>query len=83
MLSGATNCKKSYLEGQLAKKTRPKGARGQDTDQAGTFWGVLNVSPRASGAQLGYKLSHKKTTWNNEKPRKIDIKPRKIHKKMT
>ena len=23
------------------------------------------------------KLSHKKLTWNNEKPRKIDLKPRK------
>ena len=44
--------------------TRPKpaygrqglaGSWGQDTDQAGTFRGVLNVSLRASGAQLGYK----------------------------
>ena len=42
--------------------TRPKlaygrqglaGSWGQDTDQAGTFWGVLNVSLCASGAQLG------------------------------
>ena len=43
--------------------TRPKPARqrmakragswGQDTVQTGTFWGVLNVSLRASGAQLG------------------------------
>ena len=41
--------------------TRPKpaygrqglvGSLGQDTDQTGTFWGVLNVSLRASGAQL-------------------------------
>ena len=69
--------------------TRPKpaygrqglaGSWGQDTDQAGTFWGVLNVSLRASGAQLGYKLSHKKPTWNNEKPRKIDFEPRKTIK---
>ena len=46
--------------------TRPKpaygrqglaGSWGQDTDQAGTFWGVLNVSLRAFGAQLGYKLT--------------------------
>ena len=29
------------------------GLWGQDTDQAGTFWGVLNVSLHASGAQLG------------------------------
>ena len=52
--------------------TRPKpvygrqvlvGSRGQDTDQAGTFWGVLNVSLRAFGAQLGYK-----PIWNYEKP---------------
>ena len=28
---------------------------GQDTDQAGTFWGVINVSLCASGAQLGFK----------------------------
>ena len=26
---------------------------GQDTVQAGTFWGVRNVSLRASSAQLG------------------------------
>ena len=32
MLSGGTNC----------KKTRPKGSWGQDTDQAGTFWDILN-----------------------------------------
>ena len=31
------------------------GSWGQDTDQAGTFWGVLNVSLCASSAQLGYK----------------------------
>ena len=44
--------------------TRPKpgycrqglaGLWGQDTDQGGTFWDVLNVSLRASGAQLKYK----------------------------
>ena len=44
--------------------TRPKpaygrqglaGSWGQDTDQAGTFWGVLNVSLRACSAQLGFK----------------------------
>ena len=34
----------------------------QDTDQAGTFWGVLNISLHASGAQLGYK-----PIWNHEK----------------
>ena len=48
--------------------TRPKpaygrqglvGLLGQDTDQAGTFWDVLNVSLCASGAQLGFK-----PTWN-------------------
>ena len=42
--------------------TRPKPAYGrqglvvswsQDSDQAGTFWGVLNVLSRASSAQLG------------------------------
>ena len=52
--------------------TRPKpaygqqglaGSWGQNTDQAGTFWGVLNVSLCVSGAQLGYK-----PTWNHEKP---------------
>ena len=50
--------------------TRPKpaygrqglaGSLGQDTNQAGMFWGVLNVSLRASGAQLRYKL-----TWNHK-----------------
>ena len=52
--------------------TRPKpaygrqglaGLWGQDTDQGGTFWDVLNVSLRASAAQLGYKVTwiHKKT----------------------
>ena len=49
--------------------TRPKpaygrqslvGLLGQDTDQAGTFWGVLN---------------HEKLTWNLETPLKIDLKP--------
>ena len=44
--------------------TRPKpaygrqglaGSWGQDTDQAGTFWGVLNVSFRACSAQLGFR----------------------------
>ena len=59
--------------------TRPKlaydrqglaGSWGQDTDQAGTFRGVLNVSLSAFGAQLRYKLTwnHKKTAWNHEKP---------------
>ena len=32
------------------------GLWGQDTDQAGTFWGVLNVSLCGSGAQLIFKL---------------------------
>ena len=50
--------------------TRPKpaydrrglaGSWGQDTIQARIFWGVLNVSHRASSAQLGYKL-----TWNHK-----------------
>ena len=36
------------------------GSWGQDTDQAGTFWGVLNVSLRACSAQLGFK-----PTWNH------------------
>ena len=35
---------------------------GQNTDQVGTLSGVLNVSLRASGAQLGYE-----PTWNHEK----------------
>ena len=48
--------------------TRPKpaygwqglaGLWGKNTDQAGTFWGVLNVSLCTSGAQLGYKLTWK------------------------
>ena len=29
------------------------GSWGQDTDQAGTFWGVVNISLRAFSAQLG------------------------------
>ena len=42
--------------------TRPKpaygrqglaGLWGQDTDQAGTFWGVVNISLSAFSAQLG------------------------------
>ena len=42
--------------------TRPKpaygrqglaGLWGQDTDQAGTFWGVVNISLRDFSAQLG------------------------------
>ena len=49
--------------------TRPKpaygrqglaGSLGQDTDQGCTFWGVLNVSLRAYGAQLGFKPA-----WNH------------------
>ena len=39
------------------------GSLGQNTDQAGTIWGVLNVLLCASGAQLKYK-----PTWNHEKP---------------
>ena len=48
--------------------TRPKpaygrqglaGFWGQDTDQAGSCWGVLNVSLRAYGAQLGFKPTRK------------------------
>ena len=57
--------------------TRPKpaygrqdlvGSLGQETDQAGTFWGVLNVSLRASSAHLGYKptWNHEKLIWNHE-----------------
>ena len=33
------------------------GSSGQDTVQADTFWGVLNVSLRASGTQLGLDLT--------------------------
>ena len=33
------------------------GSSGQDTVGAGTFWGVLNVSLRASGTQLGLDLT--------------------------
>ena len=33
------------------------GSSGQDTVGAGTFWGVLNVSFRASGTQLGLDLT--------------------------
>ena len=56
--------------------TRPKpaygrhglvGSLGQDTDRAGTFWGVLNVSLRASGTQLGFEPTWTvKSTWNHE-----------------
>ena len=38
--------KKVIWKDNLRKKTRPKGARGQDTDQAGTFLGVLNHENR-------------------------------------
>ena len=50
--------------------TRPKpaygqqglaGSWGQDTDQASTFCGVLNVSLRICNAQLGFK-----PTWNHK-----------------
>ena len=40
----------------------PAGSWGQNTDQVGTFWGVLTVSLCASGTQLGYN-----PTWNHEK----------------
>ena len=49
--------------------TRPKpaygrqglaGLWGQDTDEVNTFWGILNVSLRACGAQLGIK-----PTWDH------------------
>ena len=33
------------------------GSWGQDTDQAGTFWGVVNISLRAFCAQLGWRLT--------------------------
>ena len=33
------------------------GTSGQDTVGTGTFWGVLNVSLRASGTQLGLDLT--------------------------
>ena len=55
--------------------TRPKpaygrqglaGLWGQDTDQAGTFWGVVNISLRAFSAQLGWRL-----TWNHKKRPRI------------
>ena len=65
--------------------TRPKpaygrqglaGLWGQDTDQAGTFWGVVNISLRAFSAQLGWRL-----TWNHKndleswKTMKTDLEP--------
>ena len=49
--------------------TRPKpaygrqglaGSWGQDIDEVSTFWGVLNVSLRGCGAQLGFK-----PTWDH------------------
>ena len=54
--------------------TRPKpaygrqgqaGLWGQDTDQAGTFWGVPNVSLSASGAPLNLEplMNHENQTW--------------------
>ena len=55
--------------------TRPKpaysqqglaGLWGQDTDQAGTFWGVLNISLCAFSPQLGWRL-----TWNHKKRPRI------------
>ena len=63
--------------------TRPKpdygrqglvGSWGQDTDEVSTFWGIVNVSLRACGAQLGFK-----PTWaiNDDKnpPRIMKTKP--------
>ena len=38
------------------RKAWQAGSWGQDTAQAGTFWGVLNVSLRASNAQLGVSV---------------------------
>ena len=38
----------------------PAGLWGQDIDQVGSFWGVLNVSLRACSAQLGFK-----PTWDH------------------
>ena len=37
------------------------GSWGQDSEQAGAFWGVLNISLWASSAQLGIK-----PTWNHK-----------------
>ena len=63
-----TSCHLAYLlhiftiAGTIIINTRPKpaygrqglaGSWGQNIDQAGTFWSVLNVSLCASGAQLG------------------------------
>ena len=68
------HCWKVYLPIIIIIITRPKpaygrrglvGWLGQDTDQAGTFWGLLNVSLRASGAQLGLRPK-KKPTWRLE-----------------
>ena len=42
------------------------GLWGQDTDQAGTFWGVVNISLCAFSAQLGWRL-----TWNQKKRPRI------------
>ena len=64
--------------------TRPKpaygrqglaGSWGQDTDEVSTFFGVLNVSLRACGAQLGFNqpgtINDDKNppgTWDLQKP---------------
>ena len=66
--------------------TRPKsaysrqglaGSWGQDTIQARIFWGALNVSLRASSAQLKYKLTwnHKDRpgTMNNHKKKHLEL----------
>ena len=61
--------------------TRPKpaygwqglaGSWGKNTDQAGTFWGVLELSSNIN--QPGTMTNHKKT-WNHEKPTRNHEKP--------
>ena len=58
---GVSPPKISHIEIIIITRPKPAYGRrglvgwlGQDTDQAGTFWGLLNVSLRASGAQLGF-----------------------------
>ena len=75
-----------FIAASIIIITRPKsaysrqglaGSWGQDTIQARIFWGALNVSLRASSAQLKYKLTwnHKDRpgTMNNHKKKHLEL----------
>ena len=47
-------CSRNIVLGNLGNVRRPMGGEPRlDTVQAGTFWGVPNISLGASGTQLG------------------------------